>query len=82
MPSFIRQTERAKTPVPDEPVMEDNAAAVSTTTPELGTVDNQVSLPRLELVVPMISYKNQGMFSVVRAEGIVTRYEQCFRRTG
>ena len=64
IPSFIREPERAKTPVPDEPFTEDDAPVVQTTSGELGRVDDEggLSLPRLELVVPMISYENQGMY--------------------
>jgi hypothetical protein len=63
IPSFIRQperAERAKTPMPEEPIMEDDAPVVPSPTPEIGT-QGGLSLPRLELAVPMISYENQGM---------------------
>ncbi len=64
IPSFIRQPERAKTPMPDEPVMEDETPVLQTTTTgELGSVDNEggLSSPELELAVPMIAYGKQGM---------------------
>ena len=63
IPSFIRQperAERAKTPMPDELIMEDDAPAVPNMTPEFGN-QGGLSLPRLELAVPMILYENQGM---------------------
>ena len=70
--------------MPDVPLMEDDAPVVQTTTPESQTMDNQtdVPFPRLELVVPMITYEKQGMVLWSGGQGILTRPEQSFPQTG